>query len=423
MPQLLPIRGLRYTSAAGDLATLLAPPYDVINPRQQAELAARNPRNAVHLELAAGGEERYTHVARLLEAWQAEGYLARDPAPMLYVYEQEFQEEGRPYTRRAILAGVEAQPWDEGAVKPHEFTMSGPKEDRLKLLEATKTQLSPVFMIARDRAGQLRQFIDAVISARPADVSATTPEGDTHRVWTVQAGTFEMRHLAPLFPESFYIADGHHRYETAVTYRQRAAERERLGPFHPARYALSAIVAADDPGLVIRPIHRFVPRPAPTDWRQRLGEAFTIEPLAEPLAALPALEAGEPVIAAFGLEPGATHLLRLRDSAPLLARIPRGQSERWATIAPNRLRFGVLEPLWGIDDDALRAGAVSYSHDPEEVLGWAREQAGNSVAFLIGRVGIAEVMALADQGERMPQKSTFFYPKLGTGLVFHPLFE
>jgi uncharacterized protein (DUF1015 family) len=107
----------------------------------------------------------------------------------------------------------------------------------------------------------------------------------------------------------------------------------------------------------------------------------------------------------------------------LLARVPAGQSERWAAIAPNRLRYGVLEPLWGIDDAALRAGAVEYSHDPEEVLSAARAKPGESAAFLIGRVGIAEVMALADEGERMPQKSTFFYPKLGTGLVFHALYE
>src|SRR5688572_23332269 len=130
MPQILPIRGLRYSPAAGVLADLLAPPYDVITPAQQRELASRNQHNGVHLELAEGGDERYEHVAGLVRDWEASGALVRDEAPMLYVYEQGFTEAGREYTRRAVIAGVEAQPWEEGAVKPHEFTMSGPKEDR-----------------------------------------------------------------------------------------------------------------------------------------------------------------------------------------------------------------------------------------------------------------------------------------------------
>ncbi|MGK2964357.1 MAG: DUF1015 family protein, partial [Tepidiformaceae bacterium] len=224
MPQILPVRGLRYTPRAGDLSDLLAPPYDVITPAQQRALVERSPHNAVRLELAEGGEERYAAVAALLAKWQDEGALARDASPTLYVYEQEFSEGGHRHTRRAILTGIEAQPWEEGAVKPHEFTMSGPKEDRLKLLEATKTQFSPVFMIARDRAGQLRQYIEATMRREP-DHTATTIEGDTHRLWVVEVTPFDMRALAPLFSEGFYIADGHHRYETAVAYKQRLIER------------------------------------------------------------------------------------------------------------------------------------------------------------------------------------------------------
>ncbi|HML97325.1 MAG TPA: DUF1015 domain-containing protein [Tepidiformaceae bacterium] len=427
MPQFLPFRGLRYTASAGPLSELLAPPYDVITPAQQQALAARNPHNAVHLELAEGGEDRYRRVAGLLAEWLRDGTVRRDSSPMLYVYEQEFIEEGHVFMRRALIAAVEAQPWDEGAVKPHEYTMSGPKEDRLKLLQATGVQFSPVFMIARDRAGRLAAFLHSAIVSRPPDATATTIDGDHHRFWAIEAGTFEMRQVAPLLGESFYIADGHHRYETAVSYRDWRAGQEELPRDHPARFAMTAIVAASDPGLVIRPIHRMVPRTAPADWRERLGGAFAVTHVklvgnaGERAAELAALLAGAPCnIVALGLEPGQVHLLCRQGGARLAGNVPAGRSEAWASIAPNVLRYGVLEPLWDISDDDLRAGVVEYSHDTQEVLEFLDAHPG-STAFLLNPVTIDSVMALADQGERMPQKSTFFHPKLGTGLVFHPL--
>ncbi len=422
MPQILPFRGLRYTAAAGSLDGLLAPPYDVITPTQQAALAGRSPYNAVQLELAEGGEERYARVAALFAAWERDGVIARDEYAMLYVYEQSFVEAGQRYTRRALLAEVEAQPWEEGAVKPHEYTMSGPKEDRLKLLEATRVQFSPVFMIARDRAGQLRQFIDETIASREPDVTATTIEGDSHRMWNVEASRLEMRRIAPLLSESFTIADGHHRYETAVTYKHRTLEREgKLERDHPARFAMTAIVAADDPGLVIRPIHRVVAKAAPADWRQRLAAHFTIEavPVTDASAA-EALLAGAPgAILALGLEASAGYLLRPIDDGVFTRLAPAGHSDGWARISPNLCRYGILEPLWGISDADLAAGVVEYTHDAAEA--WEQLGAGACV-FLLHNVGINEVIRLADAGERMPQKSTFFHPKLGTGLVFHPLY-
>ena len=425
MPQFMPFRGLRYTPAAGPLSDLLAPPYDVISPAQQRALEARNPRNAVRLELAEGGEERYAAVAELVQQWQADGALAREESPTLYVYEQRFQEAGKEFTRKAVIAAVEAQPWDEGAVKPHEYTMSGPKEDRLKLLQSTGIQFSPVFMIARDRAGTLAQFIESTINSREADLEGMSIDGEGHRLWVIEAGTFEMRQLAPLLGESFYIADGHHRYETAVNYRDWRANSEQLPRSHPARFAMSAIVAASDPGLVIRPIHRMIPRPAPSDWFERVGGAFEITHVK--LIGGPDQRINElhtmlqsADIVAINLEQGQVHTLKRIEGRVLAGSPPAGMSEEWGSIGPNQLRYGVLEPLWGINDDDLRAGVVVYSHDISEVLEFVESHPG-SVAFLIQPVGIDSVISLADRGERMPQKSTFFHPKLGTGLVFNPL--
>lgn len=427
MPQLLPLRGLRYSAAGGTLSDLLAPPYDVINPAQQRALEARSPYNAVRLELAEGGEERYERVAGLVRDWIASGALVRDSEPMLYVYEQRFVEGGSVFQRRALIAGVEAQPWDEGAVKPHEYTMSGPKEDRLKLLEATRIQFSPVFMIARDRAGQLARFLQSVISGGPPDAEASGLDGEQHRLWAVEATRGALHELAPLLSESFYIADGHHRYETAVTYKTRRLAEGALAPDHPARFAMTAIVPASDPGLVIRPIHRMVPMRAPADWRTRLGDAFEVEQVklvgdgqdfATEAAALLARDPAN--IVALGLEGNEAFVLRPGDAAAIASRAPAGHSEQWVAIAPNVLRYGVLEPLWGITDDDLRRGVVEYSHDATEVLEYGATHPG-SACFLLNPVGIGEVMSLADGGERMPQKSTFFHPKLGTGLVFNPL--
>ncbi|MFN0148612.1 MAG: DUF1015 family protein [Dehalococcoidia bacterium] len=422
MPQIIPIRGIRYTAEAGSLGDLLAPPYDVISASQQAALAARSPHNGVHLELAAGGEERYARVAALFSEWQDQAVVARDPLPMLYLYEQTFVEAGREFQRRALIAGVEAQPWEEGAVRPHEFTMSGPKEDRLKLLEATRTQFSPVFMIARDRAGQLRQFLDETMASRPADLEAASLEGDHHRLWLIEAGRFEMRRLAPLLSESFTIADGHHRYETAVTYKQQRLAEGALERDHPARFALTAIVPADDPGLVIRPIHRVVARPVPADWEARLSAHLTVEAVDTASIAdvqRVASEAPAGAIVALGLAAGQAHVLLPRDSSVYAALAPRGRSEGWTQIPPNLCRYAVLKPLWGISDADLAAGAVEYTHDATEA--WERVT-GGACAFLLQPVSIGDTIALSDAGERMPQKSTFFHPKLGTGLVFHPLY-
>ncbi len=425
MSQFLPFRGLRYSPGAGPLSDLLAPPYDVISPAQQRALEQKNPRNAVRLELAEGGAERYESVATSIREWIQDGAVIRDESPMLYVYEQQFVEQSHVYTRKALIAAVEAQPWEEGAVKPHEYTMSGPKEDRLKLLQATGIQFSPVFMIARDRAGMLSQFIQTTMASRPPDMQGTSGDGEHHRMWAVESGTYEMRQLAPLLAESFYIADGHHRYETAVSYRDWRATSEVLPRDHPARFAMTAIVSASDPGLVIRPIHRMVPTPAPNDWRERLSPAFEIAHIklirgadarAEELFSV--LETAD--IVAVGLEPNQVHALRRIESASLAGNVPPGMSDEWTAIPPNLLRYGVLEPLWNVSDADLRAGAVIYSHDVKEVLEYLDDNP-HGVAFLLNPVGIDAVISLADKGERMPQKSTFFHPKLGTGLVFNPL--
>ncbi|MCY3645847.1 MAG: DUF1015 domain-containing protein [Chloroflexi bacterium] len=419
MPRLMPIRGLRYTAKAGPLDQLLAPPFDVIGERERERLAELSPHNAVRLE-AAGHE--YTAIAAELERWIADGIVERDAEPMLYVYEQEFVEAGATRRRRALICGVESQPWEAGAVLPHEFTMSAPKEDRLRLLQATGTQFSPIFMLARDRSGQLADLLARTAGGSVTDTSGKTADGVTHRLWVLPAYREQLRQLAPLLSEAFYIADGHHRYETSFAYRTWLAERDgTLASDHPARFVMAGVVPVEDEGLVVRPLHRYVPREAPPDWRDRLAPLFEIkeaEAGIEPIA-LEAIRASSPdAIVAVNLAPGSVHLLRPKSADAVASLAPAGATARWVSAAPILLRLGVLDPLWAISDDELRAGAVTFTHEVGEVVE-ALESGGTG--FLLQHVPASEVIGLADGGERLPQKSTFYYPKLGTGLAFAPL--
>ena len=419
MPRLMPIRGLRYTAKAGSLDQLLAPPFDVIGERERERLAELSPHNAVRLE-AAG--DQYAAIATELEGWIADGIVERDEEPMLYVYEQVFVEAGVERRRRALICGVESQPWEAGAVLPHEFTMSAPKEDRLRLLQATGTQFSPIFMLARDRSGQLAELLASTAQGGEPDVSGETADGVAHRLWALPAYRERLRQIAPLLSEAFYIADGHHRYETSFAYRTWLAKRDgTLASDHPARFALAGVVPVEDEGLVVRPLHRYVPREAPADWRERLAGLFDIKEAAaghEP-ETLEALRAASPdAIVAVNLAPGGVHLLRPKSAEAVAGLAPAGASARWVSAAPILLRLGVLDPLWAISDEELRAGAVTFTHEVAEVV---EALAGGGVGFLLQHVPASEVIGLADGGERLPQKSTFYYPKLGTGLVFAPL--
>ncbi len=419
MPRLMPIRGLRYTAKAGSLDQLLAPPFDIIGERERERLAELSLHNAVRLE-AAGNE--YATIAAELEGWVAEGIVERDAEPMLYVYEQEFVETGATRQRRALLCGVESQPWEAGAVLPHEFTMSAPKEDRLRLLQATSTQFSPIFMLARDRSGQLAELLASTAAGGEPDSSGETADGVTHRLWILPADRERLRQLAPLLSEAFYIADGHHRYETSFAYRTWLAEREgTLASDHPARFAMAGVVPVEDEGLVVRPLHRYVPREAPPDWRERLAPLFEIEEAGASIepAALEAIRADSAdAIVAVNLAPESVHLLRPKSADAIASLAPAGATARWVSAAPILLRLGVLDPLWTITDDELREGVVTFTHEVGEVV---EALEGGGTGFLLQHVPASEVIGLADGGERLPQKSTFYYPKLGTGLVFGPL--
>ena len=421
MAELVPFRGLRYRAAAGDLSSVIAPPYDVISPAQQAALYDRSPYNVVRLEYSREpAPERYATAARELLAWRTEaGALAPDAVPSLYRYEQRFRQGGREYRRTAVIGRVKLEPIERGIIRPHEFTMARPKEDRLALLRATRTNVSPVYALVDDADGR---FTTALATAPSVEtVAGTDLAGQEHRVDVITDPAAVGVICEAVVDRSLYIADGHHRYETALAYQ---AER----PDDPAAgFVLMAVSAAGDPGLLILPIHRLVrPHTGVDDLEPRLATLFDLEdagPINDEVASRVAAELGasesDLTLGALGVRPGRVLRLRLRDRAAVEVRMPAGRAQAWKSLAVNVLQFGVLEPLLGIDAAALESGEfVEFTEDTAEAAAAVRND-HVPLAFLVPATRADELIAVADAGDRMPQKSTYFYPKLGTGLVLN----
>jgi len=420
-----PFRGLRYNPTVVDPSLTIAPPYDVISPQRQQELYGQSPYNIVRVEYGrdepgdAENANKYTRAARDLRDWMERSVLIRDDVPALYLYRQQFDWAGESRVRVAVFAAVRLEPWDAGVIKPHEYTLSNPKEDRMRLLRATRTQVSPVYGIFRPRAGSM-----PAIGGEPVVVASA--EGQHHALERVTDAAMIAQFAAVLEQSDVYIADGHHRYETALAYRDevRALAAAWTGD-EPENFVLMALTSADDPGLLVLPTHRIVTPPVfPEDAIDRLRRHFEVTPVSASVDRLVDVLADEgksaPSFVALGLAPEPL-LLTLRDPSGVFALMPRGQPEAWMRLDVNVLQYGVLADIFGIDDAVLAAGtAVTYTQDAA-LAAEAVSSGRAGLAFLLNPTPVDQVMTVADAGARMPQKSTFFHPKLPTGLVLRPL--
>jgi uncharacterized protein (DUF1015 family) len=404
---------------------VLAPPYDVISEAQRSELEALHPENVVRVELPRGeGDARYEVAARLLQGWLAEGVLRRDAAPALYAYEQRFSFADRPTVRRGFIAAVRLEPFEARVVLPHEHTLSGPKEDRRKLMAATRTQISQVFGLYRDPEGAAEVELDAATSGAP-DLDATTADGVRHRLWVVSDPGRIARLTAILRGKQILIADGHHRYETLLALR---AERRPPGVAAgraAADFGAMFLARAEDRGLVVLPTHRLV-RDLPgfdvARLRVAAGAVFDVwrGPEATPAAIEGRLRREGESRVVFALRvPGEaeTTWLATKPTADLSALGPPALRGLDVTV----LHGALLGPLLGIDAEALaRQAHLAYTHDTAEAL--ARTAAGEAqAAFFMNPTSVHEVLEACEAGFVLPQKSTFFQPKLATGLVMYRL--
>ena len=426
MPDVRPFRAWRYDSAvAGALDDLLCPPYDVISPATAKRLLA-NPRNVIQLELGPGAldagasNSRYSRAGATLHRWIDSGVLRRDAAPSLYVYEQQFYLGGQHRRRLAFFAAVRITPWEAGEVLPHEVTLAAPKEDRLALLEKTRTNISPIYALCDGGLSGVTALL-SVAAHRPPVEQTTDDVGDHHRLWVVDDAALIEGVKVDLAGRLLYIADGHHRYETALAYAMTLGDDSGWeGP----GYVLAGISPVDDPGLVVLPTHRLIKGLDPGSFGAalaRLEEAFEVEAIQRvpPFGSLQERLEEARADHAMGLyTPGRALVLRPR--MPL-----GGQASRLDPISREidaaLLQALLFEGLLGLtQDDLCRQKFVDYTRDADE----ARHLVDNGrylAAVLLNPTPPAAIVAVARARARMPQKSTYFYPKLVTGLVLRGL--
>ncbi len=428
--ELRPFRGLRYQSSAiGDIGPALAPPYDVIAAESQAALHAQSEHNVIRLELSEGhdgdndADNRYTRAAATLREWRETGIVAQEERPSFYVYVQEFEHDGKRHRRTALFARMRLEPWEAGVMRPHEETMRGPKQDRLQLLRQLRTNVSPLFALYDDAAGRVAPLLEGGVAL--VDVAA--PDGQRYQLYAIDDDAQAANVSAALADLPLYMLDGHHRYETALAYRdERRAQADAWTGDEPENFALVAITAANDPGLVLLPTHRLVrPASTPPDLAERLERYFDLEDvtpksydgtaLLRLLARLTAAAPGRTAFGALGLEEGRLHLLTLRDSAAAQALMPE-RSRVWRSLDVNVLQYAVLGESLGLT--AENADAVAYTEDAAKAMQLV-ESGRWPLAFLLNATRIDQMIAVADAGEVTPPKTTYFYPKLVTGLVLN----
>jgi uncharacterized protein (DUF1015 family) len=418
MADVQPLSALHYDlGRAGRLDHLTSPPYDVIDASLRAELAARSPYNAVEIDLPEG-EDCYARAAETLERWKREEVLVEDAEPAIWALTQTYRmPDGTQRVRNGFFCKVRISDYGPGLIRPHERTHPAAKEDRLRLMRATKANLSPIFALYPDQQHGAWAALEPVAQTPPWG-EVTDDEGTTHRVWRVPDEDVIRRVQEALADKELLIADGHHRYETARTYA------EEVGGEGGHRYVLMCLVSLSDPGLTILPTHRMVGGIDP-ERRERLDQLLEKEFRAQPVALdgltpEPAQNGGLPVYGFF--DEAETRSLRLELVSPEPAETALADhSETYRRLDTAVLEKLVLEGALGMTaDDISHQRGLGYARDLDEVMAGVRS-GEYEIAFLLRPTPVEQVRGVAEAGETMPPKSTYFYPKVLTGLLFNPL--
>jgi len=431
VPDIAPLRGILYDPTRVDPSKVIAPPYDVIDPDERARLAAGDPHNCVRLILpeADGGGDRYAAAAKTLDAWLAEGVLRRDDRKSMYRYHQIFTHPDlgdRPVTRTGFIAAVRLHDFSERVILPHERTLRGPKVDRLALMKATSAHFSQIFTMFKDSSGEVERLWRKTEKEQPV-VDAVTADGVRHLLWRCSDAEVlgKIRHA--MAPKKLYIADGHHRYETMLALREHfAAGRDGgLSTYSAAQYGTMFLSSMDQEGMVILPTHRIL----------HSLEGFSKATL---------LDQAREYFVIDKIEKGVARPQAIRDAVaaapnhqPAFAVVFPGESDAWRfTLDPqvNTLALGLatktvakldvtvlhgilLERVLGISPAAQEAQTnLRYVKDTGKALA-AAGQPDTQAVFLLAPSSVDRVKHVSDAGEIMPQKSTYFFPKIASGLV------
>lgn len=420
--EIAPFRGIRYNAAVvGDVGKAICRPYDVIAPEQRRLYYKKSDYNAVRLEFPEPMADRYERAAMTFRRWLVQGVLHRDGASAFYLHEHEFKYSGRKMLRRGVIARVRLEPWG-GRVSPHEETTSKAKTDRLQLMQACQANFSPLLSLYHDSEQQIGAILSDTIQEEPAMSLPAAPDNlpdpdECHRVWIV-ANPEGRRELSDLLSaQPIYIADGHHRYETALTYQKERMQGRASRGSGAFNYVMMELVEFCDPGLVVLPLHRLVRGILPSSLislMDRLRDFFNVE-----VVALGTRRWRLPVdscLGVLGLQPDALVVLGKRQDVALETMMPGSKSQTYRELGVSILNHIIFDSVLSEAKDV----EVAYTVDVEEAF----KQIGEGeyqLAFVLHAVEMEAIKSIAEAQDRMPAKSTYFYPKAPAGLVINSL--
>ena len=425
MAHVEPLRALHYDPAvAGPMQNLAAPPYDVIDPEQRAELAARSPHNVVSIDLPEDpdGGDRYAHAAALLERWRAEGAVVQDDEPALWAIVQDYTgPDGRTLTRNGFFARVRVEDYGPGAIRPHERTHPGPKEDRLRLTRATQANLSPIFSLYSDPELTAWRALEPATQADAPFAEVTEADGTRNRLWRIADPDAIAAAREAIADAELLIADGHHRYETARAYA------DEIGGEGAHRYVLMCLVALQDEGLTVFPTHRLATglmgdQPKVEAFTARLKACFDIEPIATEDLVPPGEGNGTIQMGYMDSHFKRAFRLTLKDQAiadEALSDMP----EPYRRLDTAVLEALMLKGALGLsEDDISHLNGLGYARSFEEARELV-ESGAYDVGFYMRGIPVEQIQEIAAAGVNMPPKSTYFFPKVPTGLLFNSLVD
>ncbi len=436
MAEIHPFRGVRYNQGLiSDFSVVICPPYDIISPQMQQELYHRSEYNFVRIEFArelpqdTPKNSKYTRAAATLDKWLEDSVLKSDEEPAIYLHHHYFTYHGREYNRRSIIAAVKLEEWDSRVIRPHEGTLARPKSDRVSMLWACQANTSSIMALFQDPEKEVSSVL-AVEEKRQPVISIGGVDGDKHRVWAITAPDSIGRIAGSLSPQPFYIADGHHRYESALTYQR---ERQVCSPSsaldEPYNFVMMTLIDFADPGLVILPPHRLVRGISKANLEglaAKLKTFFDVEewPADKPevwprVDGVLSADDGQSRLVIYGLAPERLLALKLRDRAIASRMMPYFHSELYKGLMVSVVDHIILERVLGVDGEREEA-ALGYSYDREDAVNRVIDQE-YQLALLLSPIKANVVKEVADASDRMPRKSTYFYPKDPSGLVFRRL--
>lgn len=435
MAEIHPFRGVHYNQRlVKDLAGVICPPYDIISPQMQQELYQRNEYNFVRLEhnrelpQDTTKDNKYTRSAAILERWLAQKVLVADDALAIYLHDHYFQHGGKEYRRRGVIAGVRLAAWEENVVRPHEGTLVEHTTDRLSLLWVCQANTSPILALFEDRGRQVSSLLGAKEKSPPM-LSSSDIDGERHEVRAINEPEVINQLCASLSEQPLYIADGHHRYESALTYqRERRASSSSVSGDEAFNFVMMELVDFADPGLVILPAHRLVrgmSKEALSELATRLNSFFEVEEL--PIGKtdvwrqmdrlLSGGDSSEVRLVLLGLVEGHLIQLKLRDFSAADQMMPHFHSELYKRLDVDIVDNVIPRELVGTGGEK---SIISYSYDGQDAVNRVLDQE-YQLAFLLSPVRAEAVKAIADAGDKMSRKATYFFPKAPAGLVLHRL--